>query len=208
LVVQRKTVGCFRPKKGGRHSVSRVSDYRPGMNSRHSLMALPIDSIAPNASTGSRAAIAGVIPTTTPATALMHFSIALARLLGLRCEDLRPFLMLALTLLGCFCRMCWERLAMLRKCRESNGHLSRCAMLFPYGSPRGLGLISVVSPHLGHLALVNSGSRSKNGSLPQLRQIQAFFPCSGGYVFVMLVSCDSPSTSKHCDSHLLGIYLH
>jgi len=130
LLFQHKTVGCFRLKKGGRHSVSRVSDYRPGMNSLQSFMALPIDSIAPKASTGSRAAMAGVIPTTTPATALMHFSIAFARLLGLRCELLRPFLMLALTLIGCFSRICWERLAMVRKRLESNGHLSRCAMPF------------------------------------------------------------------------------
>ncbi len=171
-------------------------------------MALPIDSIAPKASTGSRAAMAGVIPTTTPATALMHFSIAVARLLGLRCEDLRPFLMLALTLLGCFCRMCWERLAMLRKCRESNGHLSRCAMLLTYAGSRGLGLITVVSPHLGHWAFVNSGSRSMIGSLPQLRHIQAFFPACGGYVLVMSVSCYSPSTSNDCNSHLLRCYLH
>ncbi len=177
------------------------------MNSLHSLMALPMDSIAPKASTGSRAAMAGVIPTTTPATALMHFSIAVALLLGFLWEDFRPFLMLALTLLGCFSRMCWERLAMLRKRRESSGHLSRCAMMLSYAGSSGRGLIRVVSPHLGHSGVLNSGSGSNTGSLPQLRQIQAFIPFFAGLVWVMVLFLFLPFHVASLQRLTLGVIL-
>ncbi len=151
-----------------------------GTNSLHASTDLAIDAITAGAKEGSLDTIAGVTVAMKPAISWTHLPRASARREGMCVERLWPLRIALETDCGCLARLWVDRLAILRNRAGQFEHLRRVMLSPLYGGPSPFGLTFVVSPHLGHLALVNSGSRSKKGSLPQLRHIQAFFPSSGG----------------------------
>ena len=150
-------------------------------------MLLAIDAITAGAKEGSLVTMAGVTVAMNPAISWTHCPSLSARLLGMCVERLWPLRIALETDCGCLERLWVDRLAILRNRAGQFEHLRRVMLSPPYGSPNGRGLIRVVSPHLGHSGFSSLGSRSKMGSLPQLRQIQAFNPSLSGLLMVIQV---------------------
>jgi len=146
---------------------------------------LAIDEITAGAKEGSLATMAGVIVATKPAISWTHRPSASARLAGIRVLRLWPLRIELETDCGCLERLWVDRLAILRNRAGQFEHLRRVIVSPPYGGSSWRGFIRVVSPHLGHSGFSSLGSRSKMGSLPQLRQTQAFSPSLSGLRLVM-----------------------
>jgi len=156
-----------------------------GTNSLQASIDLAIDAITAGAKEGSLDTMAGVTVAMKPAISWTHLPRASARREGMCVERLWPLRIALETDCGCLECLWVDRLAILRNRAGQFEHLRRVMLSPPYGSPNGRALIRVVSPHLGHSGFSISGSRSKMGSLPQLRQVHAFNPSLAGLGLVM-----------------------